>query len=115
MSARATLSSIKPSPDTTAFEAGKEVMEKLRNLHMVLGSTMESMLQVRRGQGVRDGGGGVEMQRKGGRRGRGGRHWVLNKEGGVSGHRCKLSSVAKAVQALIVRPAMPTCSDRICN
>lgn len=49
-SARAALSSIKPSPDTTAFEAGKEVMEKLRSLHMVLGSTMESMLQVWRAE-----------------------------------------------------------------
>ena len=45
--ARAALSSVKLSSDTTGFEAGKEVMEKLRNLHMVLGSTMESMLQVR--------------------------------------------------------------------
>lgn len=49
VAARAKLSALKPSPDTTAFEAGKEVMEKLRSLHMVLGSTMESMLQVRAG------------------------------------------------------------------
>jgi hypothetical protein len=46
VAARTKLASLKPSPDTTAFEAGKEVMEKLRSLHMVLGSTMESMLQV---------------------------------------------------------------------
>jgi hypothetical protein len=45
VAARGVLSSLKPAPDTAAFEAGKEVMEKLRNMHMVLGSTMESMLQ----------------------------------------------------------------------
>lgn len=46
VAARTALASLKASPDTTAFEYGKEVMEKLRSLHMVLGTTMEQMLQV---------------------------------------------------------------------
>lgn len=46
MAARAAIATLKPSPDATAFDVGKEVMEKLRTMHMVLGGTMESMLQV---------------------------------------------------------------------
>ncbi|WIA37453.1 hypothetical protein OEZ86_014371 [Tetradesmus obliquus] len=42
--ARAALAALAPSSDTTAFDGGKEVMERLRSQHPVLGSTMEGLL-----------------------------------------------------------------------
>eukprot|EP00882_Tetradesmus_deserticola_P022364 GHRQ01024266.1.p1 GENE.GHRQ01024266.1~~GHRQ01024266.1.p1 ORF type:complete len:604 (+),score=307.17 GHRQ01024266.1:373-2184(+) len=42
--ARAMLAALSPSADTTAFDGGKEVMERLRSQHPVLGSTMEGLL-----------------------------------------------------------------------
>lgn len=44
IAARAKLSTLTPSPENIAFDAGKEVMERLRQQHSVLGSTMEGML-----------------------------------------------------------------------
>jgi hypothetical protein len=47
LKARGMLKAVAVPPDAAAFEAGKEIMERLRSQHMVLGSTMESMVQVR--------------------------------------------------------------------
>ena len=43
-SARAALAALTPAPEALAFDAGKEVMERLRATHGPLAATLEALL-----------------------------------------------------------------------
>ncbi len=44
VAAKAALDDLRPGSDVSAFEAGKEVMEKLRSSHPMLGASLEAMM-----------------------------------------------------------------------